>query len=73
MREPLRVFSLVGGLGLTLGGLTVGGALLGLYLDRHFHSGPWLTLVGTLGGMTAGFFEMITMLRRIGGNDRGER
>ena len=67
MREPWRAaWRYVGAGTFTLAGLTVAGALLGLYLDRRFGTGPWLTFVGTLGGMVAGFYEVVTVLRRTG-------
>jgi F0F1-type ATP synthase assembly protein I len=56
---------MVAGLALTLGVTTAAGALLGDYLDHRWGTGPWLTLVGTLLGMAAGFFEMISVLARI--------
>jgi len=72
MREPLRALWLVGGLAFTLGALTVAGALLGHYLDQRLHTGPWLTLAGTLAGTAAGFFEMVTTLRRMSDRERGQ-
>ncbi len=57
---------MVGGLGFVLGALTALGALLGLYLDGRWGTGPLFTLVGTLLGMGAGFFEVITVMRRVG-------
>jgi F0F1-type ATP synthase assembly protein I len=65
MREPMRAVWLVSSLILTLGVMTAGGALLGQYLDHRWGTGPWLTLIGTLSGMAAGFFELITALRRL--------
>lgn len=67
MQEPIRVAWLVAGLALSLGLTTALGALLGQYLDGRWGTGPWLTLVGTLTGLGAGFLEMWTMLRRVAG------
>ena len=67
-RGPLRTVGMVGGLAFVLGGLTVLGAWFGNYLDRRWGTGPWLTLAGTLLGMGAGFFEVVTALRRFGAN-----
>jgi len=65
---PMRAVGLVGGLGLMLGGMAVLGALLGKYLDEHWGTGPWLTLVGTLLGTGAGFREVVVVMRRVGGD-----
>ena len=66
MRGPMRAVGLAGGLGLVLGLMTVLGAWLGYYLDGRWGTGPWLTFVGTLCGMGAGFFEVVVVLRRMG-------
>jgi len=56
------------GIGLMLGISTALGTGLGILLDRHWHSFPWLTLVGLFLGMGAGFKEMFHILRRFGGD-----
>jgi ATP synthase protein I len=66
LRGPMRTVGMVGGLGFVLGALTALGAVLGHYLDGRWGTGPWLTLVGTLLGMGAGFFEVVSVMRRIG-------
>ena len=66
LRGPMRAVGLAGGLGLMLGLMTVLGAWLGYYLDGRWGTAPWLTLVGTLCGMGAGFFEVVVVLRRMG-------
>ena len=66
LQGPLRTAWLVGGLAFVLGALTVLGAWLGHYLDRRWGTEPWLTLAGALLGMSAGFFELVTVMRQIG-------
>jgi ATP synthase protein I len=61
---PIRALAALGGLGFVLGALMVLGWLLGQYLDRRFGTGPWLSLVGSLVGMGAGFFEIYTVVTR---------
>jgi len=67
LRGPMRAVGLVGGLGFVLATTTVLGALLGYYLDGRWGTGPLLTLVGTLAGMGAGFFEVVTVMKRVEG------
>lgn len=70
LRGPMRAVGLVGGLGFVLAATTVLGAWGGYYLDGRWGTGPWLTLVGTLVGMGAGFYEVFSMVRRVGGEER---
>ncbi len=62
---PMRTIGVVGGLGFMLGLSTLLGALAGHYLDRRWGTGPWLALVGTLLGMAAGFYEVVTVLKQL--------
>lgn len=66
-RGPMQTVGMVGGLAFVLGATTALGALIGYYLDGRWGTAPWLTLVGTLLGMAAGFFEVVTVLRRVEG------
>jgi ATP synthase protein I len=61
---PLRALGALGGLAFVMAALAVLGWLLGAYLDRRLGTTPWLSIVGTLAGTAAGFFELITVLRR---------
>jgi ATP synthase protein I len=67
LRGPMRALGLVGGLGFVLATTTVLGALLGYYLDRRWGTAPWLTLLGTLAGMGAAFFEVVAVMKRVEG------
>ncbi|MFQ5766836.1 MAG: AtpZ/AtpI family protein [Acidobacteriota bacterium] len=46
------------GLGWVLAVAVGGGTLAGVYVDRWLGTGPWLTLLGILLGMTAGFVSV---------------
>lgn len=70
LRGALRTVGLVGGLGFVLAATTALGAGLGYYLDGRWRTDPWLTLVGTLVGMGAGFYEVFSMTRRVGGGEK---
>ncbi len=39
------------------------GVFAGSWLDRRFHTAPWLTLVGLLLGIAAGFRELYRIVR----------
>jgi F0F1-type ATP synthase assembly protein I len=41
----------------------IAGALIGHYLDLHFHTDPWLTLSLFLAGLFAGFYRLIRELQ----------
>lgn len=64
-RGSLRTVGQMGGVGLLLGMMTLVGALVGRYLDERWGTAPWLTLTGTLCGMGLGFFEVVSLTRRI--------
>ena len=70
---PLRALGALGGLAFVMAALAVLGWLLGAYLDRRLGTTPWLSIVGTLAGTAAGFFELITVLRRSERTDAGGR
>ena len=39
------------------------GVIMGAYLDKFLHTGPWLTLVFTLFGFVAGFKSLFKLAR----------
>ena len=41
------------------------GALIGHYLDKRFHTEPYLLSLGVVLGSIAGFKEMLSLLKRI--------
>jgi F0F1-type ATP synthase assembly protein I len=46
-------------LGLEIGAGAGLGALLGIWIDRKWHSGPWGVLIGTFLGIAAGMYLLI--------------
>jgi F0F1-type ATP synthase assembly protein I len=58
-------------MGFVLAALTILGWLLGRYLDEKLGTSPWLSLVGSLLGMSAGFFEVIVLAKRAEREDTG--
>jgi ATP synthase protein I len=54
-RKLLRLVGLASTVGLTLVLSTVIGLAIGIWLDRVFNTGPWLTLVFLVVGIVAGF------------------
>jgi F0F1-type ATP synthase assembly protein I len=59
------------GLGVELLGAVLGFTLLGLWIDRHYGTGPWGLLVCLVLGLVGGFYNLIrTSFRAIGENRR---
>ena len=42
------------------------GALIGHFLDRYFHSDPWLLYIFIALGLVAGFREFYHLIKRFG-------
>ena len=47
------------GLGMELTAAVVGGVLVGLWIDRHYDTAPWATLVGGLVGIVGGLVNFV--------------
>ena len=62
--KQLKSFARVGALGIELALSTVIGLLLGRWLDGKFGTEPWLTLVGLVFGVIAGFRSLIETARK---------
>jgi ATP synthase protein I len=56
--------------GLEMGFSVAIGVAIGYYLDRYFHSGPWLTLIFLMLGVVAGFRSLFSLMK---GLDQDER
>jgi ATP synthase protein I len=54
-KKLLRLVGLASTLGLTIVLATVIGLAVGIWLDRVFDTGPWLTLIFLVLGIVAGF------------------
>jgi ATP synthase protein I len=54
-KKALKLVGLASTLGLTIVIATFIGLALGLWLDRVFNTGPWLTIIFLILGIVAGF------------------
>ncbi len=52
--------------GLEMGFCVAIGVAIGYYLDRYFHSGPWLTLIFLILGVAAGFRSLFSLMKGLG-------
>ncbi len=52
---------------------TLIGGVIGYFIDRHFHTMPWFTLLFLFAGMTAGFREVLRYTRRKDEEEEKER
>ncbi|MFQ5354526.1 MAG: AtpZ/AtpI family protein [Thermodesulfobacteriota bacterium] len=64
-KAPGALFQLVT-IGATLVASTFVGLAIGFYLDRYFDTGPWLTIICLLIGITSGFYNIYKMAKRYG-------
>lgn len=62
--RQLKAFARVGSVGIELALSTVVGLLGGQWLDEKLSTAPWLTVIGLLLGVTAGFRSLIQAARR---------
>ena len=69
-RRWIRQLGALSGVGLTLVVATVVGLAGGYYLDRWLGSSPWLTLIGLLFGIAAGFVNLFRAAGMWGESDR---
>jgi len=63
-RKQLKAFARVGAIGIELALSVVVGLLGGSWLDKHFSTGPLLTLVGLLFGLIAGVRSLYQTVRK---------
>jgi len=61
-----RTAAILSGIGFLLAGSVVVGTVGGMWLDRHFHSEPWLTAFGAILGSAAGFIQMFRLVKLAG-------
>jgi ATP synthase protein I len=62
MRQDWGPLALITQLGITMVGSIVLGLLLGLWLDSHFGTKPWATLIFSLIGIGAGTFGVYRLI-----------
>ena len=65
-RRLLRLVGLASTIGLTLVLSTVIGLAIGIWLDKVFNTGPWLTLVFLVLGIAAGFRNFYQFMSKSG-------
>ncbi len=59
----LLTLGIYGAIGLQLAISVVVGVMAGRWLDERWGTTPWLTIVGMLLGSTAGFWNLIRLLK----------
>ena len=60
--SALRATAILSGAGFTMAASVALGALLGNWLDHHWHTAPWLLVAGFLLGTVAGFVQMARII-----------
>jgi len=65
-----RQFARYSAIGLEMGLSVAIGLAIGYYLDRYFHTKPWLTMIFLFLGIAAGFRSLASLAKEIG---KGER
>jgi len=63
-RQSFQTVWQVSSVGFTLVACVFAGYFFGSWLDRHFHSWPWLTLVFLFIGIAAGFLNVYRTIRK---------
>jgi len=56
--------------GLEMGFSVAIGVAIGYWLDRYFHTQPWLTLIFLILGVVAGFRSLFSLMKDIDNNER---
>lgn len=70
-KELFRLVSKFSTIGLEMGFSVVIGLLIGIYLDRHFKTEPWMTIVFLLFGVAAAFRVIIRAAKESQQEDDG--
>jgi len=58
----MMTFGLYGAVGFQLAIAVIAGLFVGQWLDNHWQTTPWLTLVGLLIGSIGGFYNLIRII-----------
>jgi F0F1-type ATP synthase assembly protein I len=62
---PLFSYGKYAALGFEFAAATIGGILLGGYVDSSFGTSPWGTLLGAVGGMVGAVYRLILVLPKL--------
>lgn len=65
-----RDLAVLSSIGFLLAGAVAIGTLGGMWLDRHFHTGPWFTACGAILGSIAGFVQLFRLVKTLGTGKR---
>ena len=68
-REWMRKAGLASSIGLVLAVSIAIGYFVGSWLDKVFHTAPWLMLILTLMGIAAGFIEVVRIASALSGDE----
>ncbi len=63
-KQALRAASKYGYLGIFFGVAALLGYGVGVWLDKRFHTDPWLSILGLFIGIAAGFKELYRLARQ---------
>lgn len=63
-RRQIRELAYYSSLGLSVALSIFIGLAAGVYADRHFHTSPWLTLIGLCLGIAAGYRNIGLAIRK---------
>lgn len=64
-RKWVNLVSKYGTIGLEMGICVFLGVVFGAYLDKIFHTAPWLTVIFTLFGLVAGFKSLYKLAHEL--------
>jgi ATP synthase protein I len=64
--EAMRAFGLISAIGVDMAACTIGGTVLGKWLDSLWGTSPWLMLLGILVGLTGGVLGVIKLINVFG-------
>jgi len=63
--NPLFAYGKHAALGFEFAAASLGGILLGSYIDSSLGTGPWGTLLGALGGLVGAVYRLIIALPKL--------
>ncbi|MGE0823257.1 MAG: AtpZ/AtpI family protein [Candidatus Binatia bacterium] len=63
--NPLFTYGKYGAIGFEFAGATIGGILLGRYIDSYFGSAPWGILLGAIAGLAGAVYRLTFVMQRL--------